>query len=148
MRPRPFPYEHSSYPFSDTSTFQLDEETRFPTNFLSDAHIYVTTPTIHEITRVIKSRAKLTFFIGTPLGPDIISGEYNLPYDEVGTDFRNTIDLFDQFGRRAGVLVIDIKEAFLFVPDGNYELDYGSVKFEVSCHISMSNDSVSGFIVN
>jgi len=143
MYPRPFPYEESAkYPFSETSTFRINETLRFPVDFITDAHLYAERGETYEITRIIKKENDLLFVIGPPFHPALITGQYSL------TDREDHIDLFDTYGRRAGVMVVKSAEAFLFFPDGDYRLQRGSARFEVSCHLFVEGDFVSGFAVN
>jgi len=146
MKPRPFPYETSSYPFSDSSTFQITKELYFPLDFIVDAHIYAYKSKIYEIVRIVKTINKLTLHIDTRDGTEKITGNFDIPIDDKPSN--NSIDLFDGYGRRAGVLIIGSLESISFLPNGDYKLSSGTIKFEVSCHIPIRNDTVNGFLVN
>jgi len=141
MRPRPFPHESASYPFTDASTFRVANGAVFPRNFLLDARIYATSKGIYEISRIEKTPTDLKLTIGPAPDRSIITGSYKL------LDKEEQIDLYDRYGRRAGVLVVDTAEMMSFLPDGDYELSANTAKFEVSCHVMVGGRALEGFVV-
>ena len=147
MLPRPFSLEFKNYPFTESSTFRVNDTLFFPADFLSDAHIYATRAEIYEITGIYKSRRTIRFTIGTPFNKDLITGEYSWLPDKADDDYGGTIDLFDEHGRRAGILVIRSAVSLFFFPDGDYQLRSGTAKFEVTCHVFTNRKTVQCFKV-
>jgi len=144
MHARPFPYQESSkFPFSETSMFYVSDTLSFPYDFLADAHVYTTNKEQYEITRILKKGHDLTLWIGNYIDQDQIIGSYCFEDAE-----SNVIELFDRYGRRAGMLVIKSAPAMQFFPDGDYTLISGTAIFEISCHVPIPMASVTGFVVN
>jgi len=150
MRPRPYPEEAKSYPLSEASTLRINDTLMFPVDFLKDAHIYAARGEPYEITRIQKANGVITFVIGTIFDREQIYGTYRpLLSKAFAASESLTIDLFDfQYKRRAGVLLAQTNPLFLFFPDGNFELEIGSVQFETACHVPMFSKALSGFRVN
>jgi len=63
------------------------------------------------------------------------------------SDRLECIDLFDAFDRRAGALVIGDPRIFGAFPDGEFDLESGSLIFEVSCYVVITGSALTGIRV-
>jgi len=139
MYPKPVSQEFIRYPFTESSTLRINDTLFFPTDFISDAHLYAYKKEIYEITGILKTRNSIKFIIGTVYDKELMTGEYQFAESE------DVVNLFDMYGRRAGVLMVQSPESLLFFPNGEFRLNTGTARFEVSCHLLLANKSVEGF---
>ena len=139
--PRPFPHESESYPFTATSSFAVEEDLHFPRGILLDAHVYAREAGAYGITRIWKRGGKFQLMVGTESGGDLAAA-----YGEFGTGLRQ-LDLFDEYRRRAGVLLVGNLDLFLGFPDGEYSVPGGALRFETACHVPVRAGDVEGFVI-
>ena len=136
-------FRGTRYPFVPSATLKSPELT-LPIDVIIDAHLYpLNGNSRYYLSEIRVSQTSVVFVIGDDRSRQLAEGVYPLDGS------KNLVALKSSGDTPAGVLLIDTENAASLsgLPLGNYAFDTRSTEFCVKCHVPITNNGLTGFLL-